>query len=254
MRSAGAETSVTPFNLPTSSAGSDLLTAQLPLFASAHATADPNALYTIWIGSNDLNGIFTNATPAQYGSDIGLVAGNIDTAISTLAGLGAIGTFSDPHGAGPWPISWVIGGGADRGRRGIGAYENFRARLLVNGSGPDSVAFGDRGGGRNRYFGPEYPTHCGTRLPGEPNLGVRSHKYAHFQPCLTGEVNYSGGTPCATPNQYLFWDTDHPTAAGHEIVANAALSVVTPEPGSISLIAVGILGLVIFRRRCCQTR
>jgi len=40
----GAETSVTPFNLPTSAAGSDLLTAQLPLFESAHATADPNAL------------------------------------------------------------------------------------------------------------------------------------------------------------------------------------------------------------------
>ena len=23
-------------------------------------------------------------------------------------------------------------------------------------------------------------------------------------PCLTGEVNFVGGTPCATPNQYLF--------------------------------------------------
>ena len=74
------------------------------------------------------------------------------------------------------------------------------------------------------------------------------------QPCLTGEVNYSGGIPCATPNQYLFWDTDHPTAAGHEVVANAALSVVTPEPSSISFIAVGMLGLVIFCRRCCQTQ
>jgi phospholipase/lecithinase/hemolysin len=67
------------------------------------------------------------------------------------------------------------------------------------------------------------------------------------QPCLTGEVNFSGGTPCAAPNQYFFWDPDHPTAAGHEIVA-AALNVVTPEPGSISLIAVGMLGLLLVRR------
>ena len=36
-------------------------------------------------------------------------------------------------------------------------------------------------------------------------------------PCLTGAVNYSGGTPCANPNQYLFWDALHPTAAADPI-------------------------------------
>ena len=43
-----------------------------------------------------------------------------------------------------------------------------------------------------------------------------------------GEVNYSGGTPCGTPNQYLFWDQLHPTAAADVFVADAALSLVVP--------------------------
>ena len=73
-------------------------------------------------------------------------------------------------------------------------------------------------------------------------------------PCLTGAVDYSGGTVCAptlaAQNQYLFWDELHPTAAGHAIVADAAQAVVTPEPTYVSLVAVGLLGMgIVFRRR-----
>jgi hypothetical protein len=46
----------------------------------------------------------------------------------------------------------------------------------------------------------------------------------------------------------------HPTAAGHEILADEALALVTPEPGSISLIAVGLIGLAICRRGKAVTR
>ena len=69
------------------------------------------------------------------------------------------------------------------------------------------------------------------------------------QPCLTGEVNYSGGTPCATPSQYLFWDQLHPTAAADLLVADRALGLVTPEPAPISLLALGLSGIVFVRRR-----
>src|SRR5580704_10430984 len=62
-----AETGITSFN--TSAPAADLLgaTGQLTQFQTAvHATADPNALYTIWIGANDLSDILANASPAQY--------------------------------------------------------------------------------------------------------------------------------------------------------------------------------------------
>jgi phospholipase/lecithinase/hemolysin len=51
-------------------------------------------------------------------------------------------------------------------------------------------------------------------------------------PCLTGAINFSGGTPCANPGQYLFWDESHPTAAGHNIIAEDAFLTETPEPAT----------------------
>jgi outer membrane lipase/esterase len=73
-------------------------------------------------------------------------------------------------------------------------------------------------------------------------------------PCVTGAVNYVGGTACAATtaaqNQFLFWDALHPTAAAHAIIAADALTVVTPEPATVSLISTGLLAMgLVFRRR-----
>jgi len=64
-----AETGAASFN--TAAVNTDLVgsTGQLAQFQAGHATADPNALYAIWIGSNDLNDILANASPAQFGVD-----------------------------------------------------------------------------------------------------------------------------------------------------------------------------------------
>lgn len=58
-------------------------------------------------------------------------------------------------------------------------------------------------------------------------------------PCL------SGTTACADPNQYLFWDGQHPTEAGQLLLADAIEAAAVPEPGTalLSLSALGILAL-----------
>ena len=49
---------------------------------------DPNALYTIWIGSNDLADIAAT-DPTHAAVDVATVVANIDTTINDLAKMGA---------------------------------------------------------------------------------------------------------------------------------------------------------------------
>jgi phospholipase/lecithinase/hemolysin len=230
----GAETGPETFN--TANPATDL-TAQVAQFALTHPVADPNALYTIWIGSNDLSDILA-ASPAQYLTDIGAAVSNVDASIGALAADGAkrllILTVPD---LGKTPAAIAAGPLAQAGASALAAdFDNalVSSALLLAGSDGLHLSILDT-----------FSLLDGVAA--NPSHYLLTNVTA---PCLTGEVSFAGGTPCANPNQFLFWDTDHPTAAGHAIVADAALTVVTPEPASVSLLAVGLLGAaLVFRRR-----
>jgi phospholipase/lecithinase/hemolysin len=55
------------------------------------------------------------------------------------------------------------------------------------------------------------------------------------------------------PNTYLFWDDEHPTTAGHRVLANAALAQLgatpVPEPASVLLLCGGAALLAVVARR-----
>ena len=84
-------------------------------------------------------------------------------------------------------------------------------------------------------------------------------------PCFTGAFDRPG-TVCANPNEYLFWDSVHPTAAAHQILGNFALAALAgwngagvasasdgaldiPEPATLVMLAGGLLGLGLMRCR-----
>ena len=70
-------------------------------------------------------------------------------------------------------------------------------------------------------------------------------------PCYTGTTTSPGIVCSALPavqNQYLFWDHEHPTAAGHALAANLAYSLAAPEPATWAMLLIGFVGLGVAGR------
>ena len=82
-------------------------------------------------------------------------------------------------------------------------------------------------------------------------------------PCWTGNDTGGPGRLCSNPNEYLFWDSGHPTAEGHLLVAEDACNAIggcnaigarpllvaqdplstAPEPSTWVMILLGFAGL-----------
>nr|WP_294508876.1 SGNH/GDSL hydrolase family protein [uncultured Rhodopila sp.] len=210
---------------------------QVTAFTAAHGTGAPStALYAVWIGANDLSNLLVSGeTASQMVSDAKGAAAVETAAIVTLAAAGArnfvvplvpdLGLTPNSTGAGAAAVaaatalSQVYDATLIAGLNGLVTADGISITIvdtysLIDSAVADPAAFGFTNVTAPCYVGPQ-----------------------------TG-----GGTVCANPSQYLFWDGEHPTEVGHALIA-AEAEADLPEPGTLATLGLGLAGIAMLRRR-----
>lgn len=202
---------------------------------------DPDALYVVWGGANNLQDILTgrpraDGTPQSVGqtvADLGLI-------IDSLAAAGA-SHFLVPNAP------------------NIGLVPRLRER------GPLAVAYGTQltaalNGGLATLI--DSRRQAGLDILDFDTAGFLTEVVANpasyglsnvTERCYTGDdLNFNGsGSICADPASYLFWDGIHPTATGHALLAQAMLQHI-PEPAETGLLLAGLAAAACNSRRIRQ--
>nr|WP_294524178.1 SGNH/GDSL hydrolase family protein [uncultured Rhodopila sp.] len=220
------------------------LQGQVAAFSAAHGSvATSTALYSVWIGANDLTNILVS------GENAGQMLGNAQ-------GAAAVETSA---------IAALVAEGA----------KNFVVPLVPNlGLTPDSTAAGAAAAAAATALSQVYDAALTAGLNGlvtADGIAVTivdtyslldaaiadpaAYRFSNVTAgCYTGPYT-GGGTVCANPSQYLFWDGEHPTAVGHALIA-AAAEADLPEPGTLATLSIGLAGIAALRRRrsavCCR--
>ena len=197
-------------------------------FAATAGIADPNALYTIMIGGNDVNAYdgvgYGGAELAADGQVAATLAANL-----LAAGAQSILILNVPD-VGTAPIA----DGFEAAVTGLTSLYNGNLAAALGALGSSNVALVD-------IFAVTQDIAANPGTYGFTNVD---------DPCL----DVGAGTLCANPDDYAFWDELHPTAAGHQIIADASLSAAlalqpVPVPAGLPLMLSALAGLMIAKRK-----
>jgi len=210
----------------------------------AGKVADPSALYLLWIGANDMSDVITAAAaadpmtiPGLINTKVSTVLGSIVSALTGLAGLGAQ-HFLVPNLPDLSLTPEVRG---------------FNSAQLSSLANNVSVGFNQALAGTlglNMFSVLDIRSLDAFAAQTQITLDPAAYGLSNVSDaCYSGDLT-GAGTPsvCANPDQYMYWDFEHPSAALHAQLGKLALATV-PEPASWSLILVGLGLLGSFGRR-----
>jgi outer membrane lipase/esterase len=189
--------------------------------------ADPNSLYVIWAGSNDL----LNATSA---ADVQTAETEAITNLSTQ--VGAL------LSAGAKNIAWF-----DLPDLSLTPFAQSEGSTLDQQLHDSSLQFRSDWAGAIDQLRGAFPTASITGIDTYNLIQALVSDPAKYG--LTNVTDPAQGQLNANPDEYLFWDTDHPTTKADSFVAQLAYRdlVPVPEPsGSVYLS--GAIFLLVLQR------
>lgn len=197
---------------------------QVGLFTLATGGAAPaQALYAFWIGSNDVYAALADVVAGTLGlpqaqADLTAAAQIAASALGTLVTEGAVNFLvplvpdlgKTPNAAGAAALATQLAQG----------YNN----ALVSAIGASTAGTG----ADIRYLDTFSLLDAAATNPagfGFTNAAT---------PCYIGPLT-GGGSVCATPATYLFWDGQHPTTAADQLIAANGLAAL-PEPSTWAIL------------------
>jgi len=208
------------------------LLSQVKDFQATHPSANPNALYIVWAGANDyLGGTRSPAGPLN----------NLSQAVRALAAGGA--------------KNFLVVNLPDLGKLPA-TRNNLSASTLTRLTKAHNSGLSQALDPLRQSLAP------GTKLT---LLDVNAlFNQAMAEPRKSGFTNVTSpcldrGVACNSPNEFLFWDQLHPTAAAHRAIGTLALAALMPpstaEPfveGSVLAIGTGVAVLQSHRLQKCK--
>jgi phospholipase/lecithinase/hemolysin len=181
--------------------------------------ADPNALYVYWAGSNDLLDILTNEPlpPATIGPAITNALDNVNTALADLSDAGATNVLV----ANRTPRNDLT---SQDDANGVAFNSALASDLPSVGVSANVSVFDD------------------YSLIADMITDPSKYGFVHTLPTDTCIDIPACATDLSVASQYVFWDDAHKTTRVHELLADAIVEQV-PEPSSLALALIGVLGL-----------
>ena len=214
----------------------------------AGAAADASALYLVWAGANDLQDVLRLAQLsglAAAGARLAEAVGDVAGVIGGLVGLGArqlvVPTVPD---IGAMPVVAAFGAQAQAAARQYSiAFNQAIDQALQSFAGvPELEVL------RFDAFGLLDDVVQDPAANGFTDIDTACLQGLYIAPTLGAPAP----TICSNPDEHLFWDVVHPSAAAHVILADEMYRQVrtafVPEPPLPALVLAGVLFLGVFRR------
>jgi phospholipase/lecithinase/hemolysin len=220
---AGAGANDSALSNATSSMYSSGMLSEVRQFTNNTHLTDSNALYTVWTGTNDyLRDPFESVGLGDSGpalSNPQVVVGNISTAVSDLAAAGA--------------RNILVVNLPDLGKLpGTRNNESVASRLSALSTTHDADLAAALGTLRQQLGGVNTLSLDVRSLFEQIQANPGQYGFSDVTDSAIGNTGDSHLPPSGTselgktnPNALLFWDSIHPTTAGHRLIAQDALSL-----------------------------
>jgi phospholipase/lecithinase/hemolysin len=206
-----------------------LLPDQLATYFANSGAADPNALYVIMGGANDI--AEASANPGTAPARLIGAAHSVGAMVETLYAEGArnilVGNLPN---VGRTPQAAIAGPAAVAGATALSQLFNATLESMLSVS---ESTHSDLDIDRLDIY----------RLIEDLVADPASQGFSDVtDPCKSGAKGLPGPV-CSDPNSYLFWDIFHPSTHAHALISDAALRAV-PEPAALALIAIALVAMM----------